>query len=162
MALVEGVAYWASVQAPNTTYDPEYCVDLVISDEDAATLKGKGLRLKEIDGKPAIKFKRGVARKDGTDNPKPTLRDAENNPFHELVGNGSKVIVQYRIYDWEWKGRAGVSADFCGMQVLEHVPYKTVEGESEYVEDGAEFEEVGKTKVLKPIVDVTEAPFDDE
>ena len=32
MALVEGVAYWASVTTPNTTYQPVYTVNLVVDE----------------------------------------------------------------------------------------------------------------------------------
>ena len=43
MALVEGVAYWASVTTPNTTFQPVYTVNLVVDDEVANDFRSRAL-----------------------------------------------------------------------------------------------------------------------
>ena len=48
MAIVEGKAYWASVTQPNTTFEPVYTVDLVVSDEVAKEFEGKGFKVKDF------------------------------------------------------------------------------------------------------------------
>ena len=35
MALVEGLAYWASVTTPNTKFEPVYSVNLLVDDSIA-------------------------------------------------------------------------------------------------------------------------------
>jgi len=152
--IVKGIAKWASVQAPNTTFEPEYSVDLEVSDVDAKALRAKGLVVKDKDGKNVIKFKRKVTRSDGEENPKPKVVDADAMPFDELIGNGSEVNVQYRTYDWTWAGKSGVSADLVGIQVLNHVAY-----------GGTEFEPVDVKADPEPQPSsqyAGEKPFDDE
>lgn len=46
MAIVNGKAYWASVTTPNTTFEPVYTVDLVVSDEVAQEFEKEELKLK--------------------------------------------------------------------------------------------------------------------
>jgi hypothetical protein len=75
MAVASGKAYWASVTKPNTTFEPVYTVDLVISDSDAQNLQAKGIKVKDFslkdeDGEPqyigkAITIKRKVNGKNG-------------------------------------------------------------------------------------------------
>ena len=128
---------------------------MVVSDADAEALRKAGLTLKEHEGKPCIKFKRKVARKDGEQNPKPRIVDADNMPFDGLVGNGSKVNVQYRIWDWSYAGRSGVSADLQGVQVIDLVAF-----------GGSEFKPVNQEEQA-PVSNNNDdfdgdAPFDDE
>ena len=153
--IVRGIAKWASVQAPNTTFEPEYSIDLEVSDQDAQTLRGQNLVVKEKDGKNVIKFKRKVTRSDGEENPKPKVVDADAMPFGELIGNGSEVNVQYRTYDWTWAGKSGVSADLVGVQVLKHVAYGGTEFEPVSVNDTPEQKQPASSYE-------GEKPFDDE
>jgi trans-aconitate methyltransferase len=56
-----------------------------------------------------------------------------------LIGNGSEVNVLYTTYEWEFKGRSGVSADLRAVQVTNLVPYNTdadAEEAFEVVPDG--------------------------
>jgi len=156
MAIVQGIASWASIQAPNTTYEHQYCIDLEISEDDAERLRAEGVTVKESNvGKPLVKFKRKVKRADGEENPKPIVVDVDNMPFDKLVGNGSIVNVQYRTFDWTYAGKTGVSADLVGVQVLKHEAY-----------GGSEFEAVdgSKKEAKEPIsTEITEeSPFSDE
>ncbi len=53
-----------------------------------------------------------------------------------LIGNGSEVNVHYSTYEWEFKGRAGVSADLRAVQVVNLIPYNTEADEAFDVIDG--------------------------
>lgn len=121
---IKGVAMWASVQSPNTKYDPVYCVDLEVTDEVAKQAKKDGLNPKKKDDKWVIKFKRKVFKKDGTENPKPKVVDSANNEFTGLIGNGSVVNVAYSLYEWSNKFGTGTGVDLQGIQVIDLVPYK--------------------------------------
>lgn len=121
--VVTGIASWASVQAPNTTYEPVYTIDLEVSDADAEVLRSQDITVKTEDGKNMVKFKRKQFREGGNENPKPNVVDADNMPFDKLIGNGSKVNVQYRTYEWSWGGKQGTGADLVGVQVIDHVAY---------------------------------------
>jgi hypothetical protein len=60
---------------------------------------------------------------DGTKNPMPRLVDSAKNPIDVLVGNGSKVKVLYKAFDWTFAGKSGTSLDLQAVQVLDLVPY---------------------------------------
>jgi|TARA_A100001391_G_scaffold201715_1_gene189412 hypothetical protein len=145
MAIQEGIAYWASVTTPNTKFEPVYTVDLVVSDEVANDFESRGYKVKEITmndevvGK-AITFKRKVNGPNGMVRQAPKLLDANKNPIDELVGNGSKVRVQYN--EWETSNKYGdfKGLDFQAMQVIDLVQYKSGDGsEFEAIEGGEEF-----------------------
>jgi len=132
MPTVEGKAYWASVTRPNTTFDPVYQIDLAVDDKTAEEFKGKGVSVKQDDRGSIIKFKRKVARADGTKNPMPRLVDSAKHPIDVLVGNGSKVKVLYKPFDWTFACKSGTSLDLQAVQVIDLVPY----GEDFGVSDG--------------------------
>ena len=71
----------------------------------------------------------------------PKLFDADKKQLDELIGNVSKVKIQFNPYDWESAGKTGNSLDFQAMQVLELVEYegRTPDGaELGFNEDGSE------------------------
>ena len=145
MAIQEGIAYWASVTTPNTKFEPVYTVDLVVSDDVANDFEAKGYKVKEISqgdeviGR-AITFKRKVNGPNGMVRQAPKLLDANKNPIDELVGNGSKVKVQYS--EWETSNKYGnfKGLDFQAMQVIDLVQYKSSDGsEFDAIEGGEEF-----------------------
>jgi|TARA_B100000035_G_scaffold302725_1_gene300615 hypothetical protein len=145
MAIQEGIAYWASVTTPNTKYEPVYTVDLVVSDDVAKDFEARGFKTKEITindevvGK-AITFKRKVNGPNGMVRQSPKLLDANKVPMDELVGNGSKVRVQYN--EWETSNKYGdfKGLDFQAMQVIDLVQYKSSDGsEFDAIEGGEEF-----------------------
>ena len=126
---VRGIANWASVQAPNTTFEPVYQVDLTVSEESAAGLKNEGLNVKKVGEDFVYKFKRKQFKADGTENKKPVVVLADKTPFDGLIGNGSEVIVQFSTYEWKNKFGSGISADLQGVQVLNLVEYRAGDGE---------------------------------
>lgn len=145
MAIQEGIAYWASVTTPNTKFEPVYTVDLVVSEDVASDFEAKGYKVKEISNGDevigrAITFKRKVNGPNGMVRQAPKLLDANKNPIDELVGNGSKVKVQYS--EWETSNKYGdfKGLDFQAMQVIDLVQYKSSDGsEFDAIEGGEEF-----------------------
>ena len=144
MAIETGLAYWASVLNPNTKYEPVYTVDLVVDDEVAAKYENNGFRVKtlvvndEVVGK-ALRIKRKVKGPDDMVRKPPKLVDEQKNPIDVLVGNGSKVRVQFN--EWEVTNKYGdfKGLDFQGMQVIDLVSYKAGDGDEFDAVDSEEF-----------------------
>ena len=129
MGIVEGTAYWASITRPNEKFEPMWRVDVALSDKDAEEFKSKGVNLKEsvIEDKTVsnlVTFKRKVSKANGDRNSQPTLVDAEKKPLDKIVGNGSKVKVMYKSYDWNYKGKTGTGLDLQAVQVVDLIEYQ--------------------------------------
>lgn len=129
MAIVEGIAYWASITRPNEKFEPMWRVDVALSDKDAEDFKSKGVNLKEsvIEDKTVnnlVTFKRKVSKANGDRNSQPTLVDADKKPLDKIVGNGSKVKVMYKSYDWNYKGKTGTGLDLQAVQVVDLIEYQ--------------------------------------
>ena len=142
MAIEEGLAYWASVTTPNTRYEPVYQVNLVVDQDTAEKYRAEGCSIRDMEEGPALVIKRKVNGPNGMIRQAPKLYDADKKPLDELIGNGSKVKIQFNPYDWEYAGKTGKSLDFQAMQVLELVEYegRTPDGaELGFNEDGSEF-----------------------
>ena len=142
MSVISGTAYWAAITNPNTTFDSDgvWTVDVANLDKknldmvkkDGLTVKNKG-----DDRGDFVTVKRKVRRKDGSLNRAPDLVDGQKRTMtNTLIGNGSKVNVHYTTYEWEFKGRAGVSADLRAIQVTDLIPYYTEADEAFDVVDG--------------------------
>lgn len=128
MAQVEGTAYWASLSRPNEKFEPMWRIDLALDDDTAAQFAKEGFTLGEttIDGdtiKNIIKFKRKVSKNNGDKNQPPMVVDGAKKPIDNIVGNGSKVVVMYKAYDWNYKGKTGKGLDLQAVQVKELVEY---------------------------------------
>ena len=130
MSVINGKAYWASITNPNTTFDADgvWSIDVgnlskeqkAIAEKDGLTIKNKG-----DDRGDFVSIKRNVKRKDGNVNKAPDVLDAQKRTMIDtLIGNGSTVNVLYTTYEWQFKGRSGVSADLKKIQVVELVPYQ--------------------------------------
>lgn len=142
MALVEGVAYWASVTTPNTTYTPVYTVNLVVSDEVANDFRSRGFTVKDMEEGPALLIKRKVNGPNGMVRPAPKLLDQNKQPLTVSVGNGSKVRVQYKEWESTWNGTLYKGLDFQAMQVLELVEYASPDGAEFDIVDGEDGDEL--------------------
>jgi hypothetical protein len=128
MAQVEGTAYWASLTRPNEKFEPMWRIDLAVDDNTAADLAKEGIALGEtvIDGntiKNVVKFKRKVSKANGDKNQPPSIVDGQKQPLDKIVGNGSKVVVMYKSYDWNYKGKTGKGLDLQAVQVKNLVEY---------------------------------------
>jgi hypothetical protein len=140
MAIVEGTAYWASITRPNEKFEPMWRIDLAVDDATASEFQKQGFSVGETTIndetiKNIIKFKRKVSKANGDKNQQPQLVDSEKKPLDKIVGNGSKVKVMYKSYDWNYKGKTGKGLDLQAVQVLDLVEYTpnedfTVEGTS--------------------------------
>ena len=142
MALVEGVAYWASVTTPNTTYQPVYTVNLVVSDDVAKDFRSRGFTVKDMDEGPALLIKRKVNGPNGMVRSAPKLLDKNKQPLNVSVGNGSKVRVQYKEWESTWNGTLYKGLDFQAMQVLELVEYSSPDGAEFDIVDGEDGNEL--------------------
>ena len=142
MALVEGVAYWASVTIPNTTYQPVYTVNLVVSDDVAKDFQSRGFTVKDMDEGPALLIKRKVNGPNGMVRSAPKLLDKNKQPLNVSVGNGSKVRVQYKEWESTWNGTLYKGLDFQAMQVLELVEYSSPDGAEFDIVDGEDGDEL--------------------
>ena len=128
MAQVEGTAYWASLTRPNEKFEPMWRIDLAVDDNTAVDLAKEGITLGEtvIEGntiKNVVKFKRKVSKANGDKNQPPSLVDGQKQPLDKIVGNGSKVVVMYKSYDWNYKGKTGKGLDLQAVQVKNLVEY---------------------------------------
>lgn len=129
MAVVSGKAFWACVQKPNTTFEPCWTIDVEVDDSTAKELIKQGLAPRK-NTTNTFRFKRNVENKaTGESNRAPKVMDKTRAPFEQLIGNGSEVKVQYRLYDWEWKKKKGIGADLQAVMVVKHIPYGGEDGD---------------------------------
>jgi hypothetical protein len=135
MALVEGVAMWASITTPNTTYTPAYQVNLVVSEDVANDFRSRGFTVKDMEEGPALMIKRKVDGPNGMVRTAPKLLDRNKNPMNVAVGNGSKVKVQYKEWESTWNGTLYKGLDLQAMQVIELVEYASPDGSEFDIED---------------------------
>lgn len=141
MAILEGTAYWASVTTPNTTFEPVYSVNLIVSDDTAQQFKDRGFSIKQMDEGPAVVIKRKVNGPNGMVREAPRLVDRYKQPLDCKVGNGSTVKVQYKEWESNWKGKTFKGLDFQAMQVIDLVEVGSADGsEFDAYEDDLEGE----------------------
>jgi len=136
--LLSGKAYWASVVEPNTTYEPVWQVDVTVDEETKQKLESIGLSVKNKgdDRGDFFSCRRKVVKRDGSKRDAPRVIDAKKMPWdNRLIGNGSSVKVKIQPYEYAYAGKAGVSADFMAMQVIDLVPYGDPSGDFQE-EDG--------------------------
>jgi hypothetical protein len=136
--LLSGKAYWASVVEPNTTYEPVWQVDVTVDEETKQKLESIGLSVKNKgdDRGDFFSCRRKVVKRDGSKRDAPSVIDAKKMPWDSrLIGNGSTVKVKIQPYEYSYAGKAGVTADFMAMQVIDLVPYGDPSGDFQE-EDG--------------------------
>jgi len=144
MSVISGTAYWASITSPNTTFDPDgvYTIDICqLDDKNKDIVTQDNLEIKNVgdDRGDFVTAKMKVRRDNGVINSPPKVVDSKLNPItNALVGNGSKVNVSYRPFDWTFGNRSGVSAGLNSVQVMDLVEYiPNGMGNSEFtIEDG--------------------------
>ena len=136
--IIDGTAYWASIKTPNTTFEPVFTVNLVVSQDVADDFASKGHTVKQMDEGPALIIKRKVNGPNGMVRNAPRLLDQNKQDVNLAVGNGSKVRVQCNEYEWEYAGKEGKSLDLQAVQIIDLVEYKAEDG-SEFYDEGEEF-----------------------
>ena len=137
MAVQTGIAVWASITNPNTTFDPVYCLNLVVEDKIATDFKDRGFPVKDMDEGPALVIKRKVSGPNGSTRPAPKLFDRSKNEIDVSVGNGSKVKVQYKEWEVTRQGKTYKGLDLQAVQVLDLVSYNAA-GDEFNVEESLE------------------------
>jgi len=128
MAIIEGTAYWASLTRPNEKFEPMWTIDLSVDEKSANELKEQGIKVGEttVDETTIpniVKFKRKCSKANGDKNTQPQLVDGAKNPLDKIVGNGSKVKVMYKPYEWNFKGKKGMGLDLQAVQVIDLIEY---------------------------------------
>lgn len=101
MAILNGVAKWASITTPNTRFEPVYTLDLIVEEDIANDFASRGHKVKQHDEGPALVIKRKVNGPNGMIRSAPRLLDKNKQEINVAVGNGSKVRVQYNEYSGE-------------------------------------------------------------
>ncbi len=139
--VLEGIAYWASITSPNTTYEPVYTVNLVVTDGKADELRAQGLKVVDKEEGPTIVIKRKVNGPNGMVRSAPRLMDGKKSPLDCKVGNGSKVKVQCKPWEVNRSGTTYRGLDFQALQVLELVSY-SADGDEFDIEDDEEIDEL--------------------
>ena len=142
MSVISGTAYWASIQSPNTKFEPHrWSINVgnldaenkAIAEKDGLTVKNKGDEKEDF-----VTIKRKVRNAKGSLNRQPNVVAANKRLITDtMIGNGSKVNVLYEPFEWNFGGKTGVSADLRAVQVTELVPYSTDEDDAfDVVPDG--------------------------
>ncbi len=138
--VIEGIAYWASVTSPNTTFEPVYTVNLVITEDEADRLRSEGIKVIDKDEGPTVVIKRKVNGPNGMIRKAPKLIDRNRQELNCKIGNGSRVKVQYKPWEVNRSGSTYKGLDFQGMQVLDLITYAV---------DGDEFEDEGDDEEME-------------
>lgn len=125
MAVIKGKVMWAKVHKPDTKFEPTWEVIVMLSKEQAKSLKSEGLNVKVDDnGEFYVRLRRKALTKDGSPNTPPRVLDAEGNPFNKLIGNGSTCAVQYFVSEYNYKGKTGKKTTLMGVKILDLVPFE--------------------------------------
>ena len=82
MTLISGKAYWASITAPNTTFEPCWTIDVALDEENYEKVMADGLTVKNKsdDRGNFVTIKRKVDGKNGP-NLAPELVDTQRQPM---------------------------------------------------------------------------------
>lgn len=126
MPVLSGKSHWATISSPNTTYEPVYSIDLALTGAELDKAKNLGLIIKNKgdDRGDFVSIKRKQYRRDGSENTKPALKDAQKRDMgNVLIGNGSDVNVLFKTYEWEYAGKSGIGTDLQAVQVVNLIPY---------------------------------------
>lgn len=143
---LEGFVNWAKVQKPALKFgskdEYEWTLDFYPSDvKEWKATKSQGRLKEDGEGNEFIRLRRNVSGTDKDGNtiqyepPKVLKRNSETNenePFTNLIGNGSKVVVKVAVYDTAM----GKGTRLEGLTVLDLVPYEANLGEPFESKDG--------------------------
>lgn len=90
-------------------------------------------------------------RRDGGLSEGPRIVDAKKQPWSgAAIGNGSKVVIAFDIYDWDGENGCGMTFQPRAVQVVEFVPYEHVDPTDSFQElegytSGSDLEAPGTT-----------------
>lgn len=134
MPLLKNVeAHWAKIGKPEKKYkskDTQWAINAVCDIKVAKAWQKKGyaqkVRTMEIDGEdaPYIYLTKPTHRRSGEGNKPVKVFDKYGKDIDpDTIGNGSKVNIQYRVYDWDFEGDKGTKAELVAVQVVELIAY---------------------------------------
>jgi len=165
MPVVRGTAYWASVTAPNTKFEPCWTVDLLLDKKTAQAINSACEELKdskkdklpvfkldEEKGGYLVKIKQRCTFSNGKGANPPKVVMEDGTKYTNNVGNGSDISILYNIVRTEFKGQGYVSLFLRGVKIHNLVKFAAEEEEENFF--GAPKEEAPK--------DEEEAFFDDD
>ena len=67
-------------------------------------------------------------RRDGSLSEGPRIVDAKKQPWTgAAIGNGSKLIVAFDIYDWDGENGCGMTFQPRAIQVVDYIPYEQLD-----------------------------------
>lgn len=141
--IVRGTAEWASVFEPNDL-SGKYQVDICkLDSKTVKELESVGINVRKGEGEKSDKGSY-ITAKAGKYPPK--VWDRKKNPMDgtQLIGNGSEIKASIRPYEWNFKGKAGVSAGLNSLMVLSLVAYggdDELEAEDLDADDGEDNED---------------------
>ena len=140
MAVISGKAYWAKVYQPQASKfapdDLRYSIDVGNLDKkNIGIAEELGLEIKTdqtVEGKPYsgqrgeyVTLRNYAKSRDGSDNPRPRVVDAQTNPMTKLIGNGSDVNVLFDVSPYKGGPRQGQNGFYLkGVQVVDLVEYE--------------------------------------
>ena len=140
MAVISGKAYWAKVYQPQASKfapdDFRYSIDVGNLDKkNIGIAEELGLEVKtdKAEEGKAYSGQRGqyvtlrnyAKSRDGSDNPRPRVVDAQTNPMTKLIGNGSDVNVLFDVSAYKGGPRKGQNGFYLkGVQVVDLVEYE--------------------------------------
>jgi len=119
---------WTFATKPNQFDD--YSVDVRVTPEVEKQLNALGIseRIKEakeddtLGRDKYIQFKLSQIGHYSKAEQKPDVVDADNRPFNQLIGNGSKANIRFMYYPSE-KAHDGIAVQFKGIQIVDLVEY---------------------------------------
>ena len=118
---------WLRLDTPANPFGTEiYEMQIATTDATKAQeLRDNFFNVKEKDGKFVVSLKRNALKRDGSDNGKVRVVDANKMPIENTrsIGNGSTGNVIVWQYPYENMGRSGVSGSLTAVQVTNLVEY---------------------------------------
>lgn len=133
---VKGKCKWAYVKNLDTKYEPQWKITIFMDPTEAKRMMEVGFKVHRVDEllNPDLaelgQYRMNCTRKEkkrgkaaGQLNDPPILIDADNEPFEDILGDGSDVIVTYKVYNWTYNGNPGVSPDLEKVKVINLIPY---------------------------------------
>ena len=90
--VIEGIAYWASITSPNTTFEPTYTINLVIAESKADELRSQGIKVVDKDEGPTVVIKRKVNGPNGMIRSAPKLLD-RNKTWYMGANDLTRILT---------------------------------------------------------------------
>lgn len=135
---VDGIAFYAKVHSPDEMSDA-YCVDFIplneaeeaklleVGAKKAVRRDGSAVEHSGFEGRSVYKIKRKTTTRSGEELGPPNVVDSQGNATDAFIGNGSKIRVYGKAFNWNFKGKSGTGLGLNTVQVLELVEYSSID-----------------------------------